>query len=298
MSTPPPPTSTNRSCTHEPDSIRTANARVRRPRADGLGRGVDSERRRLGAGHARRRRRRRRSCRACACPSEDGDGEWRLDGVGSALIVAPAGEVVDVQAAGRASSGFDQLCRVTGRFEPGRRRARGRLPRRCGPRGPGDSIWRRARVGARRVDLVRARRGLCPDGVPGAQGQAPRRRRRSPPRCSARRPPRRSRTRACRPPTTPADGRSAPASSCGSPPKARTSSSIPRRAVRRGGGRPDRDRGRRARPARRAVPLAQPRARRRRDVHPGPPAMSRVEAVISDFGGVLTSPLLESFASA
>ena len=38
----------------------------------------------------------------------------------------------------------------------------------------------------------------------------------SPPRCSARSRPRRSRTRACRPRTTPADGRSGPASSCGS----------------------------------------------------------------------------------
>jgi hypothetical protein len=44
------------------------------------------------------------------------DGEWRLDGDQTALIVAPAGEVVGVQGSPDID-GFDQLCRVTGRFE-------------------------------------------------------------------------------------------------------------------------------------------------------------------------------------
>jgi hypothetical protein len=43
-------------------------------------------------------------------------GEWRLDGDGVALIASPAGEIVDVVAADDVV-GFDQLCRVTGRFE-------------------------------------------------------------------------------------------------------------------------------------------------------------------------------------
>ena len=44
------------------------------------------------------------------------EGEWRLDGDRAALIVAPAGEVVGVRASDDLR-GFDQLCRVTGRFE-------------------------------------------------------------------------------------------------------------------------------------------------------------------------------------
>jgi hypothetical protein len=46
------------------------------------------------------------------------DGEWRLDGEQAALIVAPAGELVGVEASDDIV-GFDQLCRVTGRFEQG-----------------------------------------------------------------------------------------------------------------------------------------------------------------------------------
>ena len=48
--------------------------------------------------------------------AEDG-GEWRLDGGGVALIASPAGEIVDVGAVEDDIVGFDQLCRVTGRFE-------------------------------------------------------------------------------------------------------------------------------------------------------------------------------------
>jgi hypothetical protein len=44
-------------------------------------------------------------------------GEWRLDGDGVALTASPAGEIVDVHAADEDIVGFDQLCRVTGRFE-------------------------------------------------------------------------------------------------------------------------------------------------------------------------------------
>jgi hypothetical protein len=44
-------------------------------------------------------------------------GEWRLEGDGVTLVVAPAGEVVDVQAAEDDIAGWDQLCRVSGRFE-------------------------------------------------------------------------------------------------------------------------------------------------------------------------------------
>ena len=48
--------------------------------------------------------------------AEDG-GEWRLDGDGVALIASPAGEIVDVRTEGDDIVGFDQLCRVAGRFE-------------------------------------------------------------------------------------------------------------------------------------------------------------------------------------
>jgi len=44
------------------------------------------------------------------------DGEWRLDGDQTALIVSPTGELVDVHGSDDIG-GFDQLCRVTGRFE-------------------------------------------------------------------------------------------------------------------------------------------------------------------------------------
>jgi len=50
--------------------------------------------------------------------AEDG-GEWRLDGDHVALVAAPAGETVDVRASDDDIVGFDQLCRVTGRFEQG-----------------------------------------------------------------------------------------------------------------------------------------------------------------------------------
>lgn len=42
--------------------------------------------------------------------------DWRLDGDGVALIASPAGEIVDVVADDDVV-GFDQLCRVTGRFD-------------------------------------------------------------------------------------------------------------------------------------------------------------------------------------
>jgi len=44
-------------------------------------------------------------------------GEWRLDGDAAALVVAPAGDEVAVQASDDGIEGWDQLCRVTGRFE-------------------------------------------------------------------------------------------------------------------------------------------------------------------------------------
>ena len=47
---------------------------------------------------------------------EGADGEWRLDIDGVALLVTPAGELVDVQAAEDGIEGWDQLCRVSGRF--------------------------------------------------------------------------------------------------------------------------------------------------------------------------------------
>jgi len=49
----------------------------------------------------------------------DDGGEWRLDGDGVALIVSPAGEIVDVHGGDSDTGGFDQLCRVTGGFERG-----------------------------------------------------------------------------------------------------------------------------------------------------------------------------------
>jgi hypothetical protein len=44
-------------------------------------------------------------------------GEWQLDGGAAALVVAPAGDEVAVQASDDGIEGWDQLCRVTGRFE-------------------------------------------------------------------------------------------------------------------------------------------------------------------------------------
>jgi hypothetical protein len=44
-------------------------------------------------------------------------GEWQLDGGAAALLVAPAGDAVAVQASEDGIEGWDQLCRVTGRFE-------------------------------------------------------------------------------------------------------------------------------------------------------------------------------------
>lgn len=42
--------------------------------------------------------------------------EWRLEGDGVALIAAPVGELVDLQATPDGLAGWDQLCRVTGTF--------------------------------------------------------------------------------------------------------------------------------------------------------------------------------------
>jgi hypothetical protein len=59
-----------------------------------------------------------------ASGTTDGD-EWRLDGDGVALLVAPVGELVDVQAAPDALAGWDQLCRVTGTLGSARVDCRG-----------------------------------------------------------------------------------------------------------------------------------------------------------------------------
>jgi hypothetical protein len=45
------------------------------------------------------------------------DGEWRLAGDHAALLVEPAGDAVAVSADDERVEGFDQLCRVIGRFE-------------------------------------------------------------------------------------------------------------------------------------------------------------------------------------
>jgi hypothetical protein len=46
-----------------------------------------------------------------------GDGEeWRLDGDGAELLIAPAGEVVAAHSPEDGIEGCDQLCRVSGRF--------------------------------------------------------------------------------------------------------------------------------------------------------------------------------------
>ena len=51
-------------------------------------------------------------------PSDEGPGEeWRLEGEGISLVALPAGELVAVHAAQDGIEGWDQLCRVTGRFE-------------------------------------------------------------------------------------------------------------------------------------------------------------------------------------
>src|SRR5947209_1654420 len=78
----------------------------------------------------------------------------------------------------------------------------------------------------------------------------------------------------------------------------RLRAAVPAARVGRGRGRPRGDHRRRTRASGGAVSLAQSRPARRGDVHPGPPAMSRIEAIISDFGGVLTSPLVDSFVGA
>jgi hypothetical protein len=44
--------------------------------------------------------------------------EWRLEDEDVVLVAAPVGELVDVQAAEHGVAGYDQLCRVTGRFGP------------------------------------------------------------------------------------------------------------------------------------------------------------------------------------
>lgn len=51
-------------------------------------------------------------------PDSDGgaEAEWRLDIDGVGLVVAPAGELVDVQAAQDGVEGWNQLCRVSGWF--------------------------------------------------------------------------------------------------------------------------------------------------------------------------------------
>ena len=56
--------------------------------------------------------------RLSASGATDGN-EWRLEGEGVALVAAPAGELVDVQAAPDGLAGCDQLCRVTGTFGSG-----------------------------------------------------------------------------------------------------------------------------------------------------------------------------------
>jgi hypothetical protein len=49
--------------------------------------------------------------------SDGGAGdEWRLDGEDVALLAAPVGELVDVQIERDGIEGWDQLCRVSGRF--------------------------------------------------------------------------------------------------------------------------------------------------------------------------------------
>jgi hypothetical protein len=49
--------------------------------------------------------------------SEGGaDDEWRLETADVALVAAPVGELIDVHSAKDGIEGWDQLCRVTGRF--------------------------------------------------------------------------------------------------------------------------------------------------------------------------------------
>jgi hypothetical protein len=46
-------------------------------------------------------------------------GEWHLDGEGTGLTISPTGDAVAVGATDDRVEGFDQLCRVTGRFALG-----------------------------------------------------------------------------------------------------------------------------------------------------------------------------------
>ncbi|HUA47775.1 MAG TPA: hypothetical protein VMA77_21230 [Solirubrobacteraceae bacterium] len=46
----------------------------------------------------------------------DGD-EWRLEGEGAALVVSPVGDAAPARSVDGEIEGFDQLCRIVGRFE-------------------------------------------------------------------------------------------------------------------------------------------------------------------------------------
>ena len=183
--------------------------------------------------------------------------EWRLDGVGFTLIAVPAGEIVDVQAVEENIVGSDQLCRVTGRFEQsGAEHAVDCLGLRSSRSGGFDlgklesvravSTWFEEPDEGFALTAFRGRKAKHHDSdvltatvlgpEPSAAGRGP----------AAVDHLRRRRMAAPRRPRTVARRRG----------RGRGRAAVPASRGRRGYGRPDRDGGRRSRPARRAVPLA------------------------------------------
>jgi hypothetical protein len=53
---------------------------------------------------------------AVPVPEAGADADWRLEGESVSIVASPAGELVDVQADPDGAAGWDQLCRVTGRY--------------------------------------------------------------------------------------------------------------------------------------------------------------------------------------
>ena len=269
MSTRPPPTSTSPSCMHELHFTGIANARLRRRARTVWGAAWIPGRDDVGAWPWSEATRSPRSCRPCACPCAEAGGEWRLEGDGVAL---------DRVARGRAR----------------RRAARRGRHRRLGPAVPRHRPVRRPSTRSIRLGLRSSWSGTFelakfesiravsvwfePDEGFALTAFRPRKAKAHDADLVAAaviapEAPRRSRIRGCPPhmrrrmagprrPRAVADrGR-------------RHEQQYPRAGLGRGSRPPRTGRRRRARAAGRAVSLAQPLARGRRDVPPGPPAMS------------------------
>ena len=266
----PRPTSTSPSCRHD----RSSHARLRRWL--GLGRELVLRPGRCVADRCSAAGSEVMVLPGVRLPASDSHGsageEWRLEGDGVALVATPVGELVDVQAA------------------PGRDRGLGPAVPRQRPVRPEHEVdclglrsaWSDAIDLARSSRSVPCRCGSSPDEGFALTAFRPRKAKAHDARRAGRRGARRrwrrrrSRTRGCPPPTTPTAGRPAPASSCGWPVATGAIQSSSTRDAPR-----ERLSGARAQaPAGELDVRAEPfrwhsrGARGRRDVHPGPPAMS------------------------